>query len=746
MSRKRKIISKKPSADRDRKTIKQKIIPARDPRPSSAKISAPRLWAFRIIAATIIPVVFLVLIEGSLRIIGFGNPSTPVVKTRIKGETFFRDNTRYGWMFFPWQIARELEPFTFPTEKKPHTYRIFILGASAAQGVPDPDFAFSRILQVMLEDRYPGVNFEIINTAMVAINSHVVYKTAKNLVRHNGDLFIVYLGNNEVVGPFGAGTVFNPLLDKIELIRAQIAFKSTRLGQLFTSLAERVSGQKNAPSVWTGMEMFLDKQVRADEPVLGTVYKHYKRNLEDICQTALNSNVDVILSTVGSNLRGNPPFASLHNPDMNESEKSKWDVIYNEGVKLEENNEYKKAIEKYLAAEQIDNDYADLQFRLARCYNHTEQFEESKARYITARNLDTLRFRADTIINEIVRTVANEDKFKGKGVYLAETSEALQSKSPHAITGDEFFHEHVHLNFSGNYVVAREILDQIEQVLPAGIKNRKAEGKGVLPEQACKDMLMFTIWTEKKTALHVLNSYIKKPPFTNQIYHDEKVKNLSTKIQTLEPQLTEDKLNEIAAQYKSALRKRDDWRVRWRYAELLADHLNNNEAASFHYRQVRDSLPHYSQAWAKLGMALGKQGDLESAVEFNTKAIMLDPSNVYYHFNLGFAYNMKQDFDKALEHYAVAIHFQPEFADAYINSGAILFQQGKPDEAIEVYKKGQERVPDNADLHYNLGFIYNKNGLIDEAINEYRKAIKIDPKATKYRNSLNAALKIKSQK
>jgi len=34
---------------------------------------------------------------------------------------------------------------------------------------------------------------------------------AKDCAHHQADLFILYLGNNEVVGPYGAGTVFTPL-------------------------------------------------------------------------------------------------------------------------------------------------------------------------------------------------------------------------------------------------------------------------------------------------------------------------------------------------------------------------------------------------------------------------------------------------------------------------------------------------------------------------------------------------------
>jgi hypothetical protein len=57
----------------------------------------------------------------------------------------------------------------------------------------------------------------VVNAAVTAINSHVVRPIVHDLTRREADLFIVYTGNNEVVGPFGAGTVFSPLSSNREV-------------------------------------------------------------------------------------------------------------------------------------------------------------------------------------------------------------------------------------------------------------------------------------------------------------------------------------------------------------------------------------------------------------------------------------------------------------------------------------------------------------------------------------------------
>lgn len=57
----------------------------------------------------------------------------------------------------------------------------------------------------MLRDQYPGVDFDVINAAITAINSHVVLPIARGCSRLESDLFVIYLGNNEVFGVIKVG-------------------------------------------------------------------------------------------------------------------------------------------------------------------------------------------------------------------------------------------------------------------------------------------------------------------------------------------------------------------------------------------------------------------------------------------------------------------------------------------------------------------------------------------------------------
>jgi hypothetical protein len=149
-----------------------------------------------------------------------------------------------------------------------------VLGESAAMGDPDSAYGFSRYLEVMLRERFPATKFEVVNTGSVAINSHVVLRITEGLADQKPDLFIIYSGNNEVVGPYGPGTMLTSVGMSMPVVRANTFFRSTRIGQLVTKL-----GTKKRE--WHGMEMFLDQQVPADSPLMRQAYANYEVNLRD---------------------------------------------------------------------------------------------------------------------------------------------------------------------------------------------------------------------------------------------------------------------------------------------------------------------------------------------------------------------------------------------------------------------------------------------------------------------------------
>src|SRR6185436_13759973 len=120
-------------------------------------------------------------------------------------------------------------------------------------------FGFPRILEVLLRSALPGRKVEVVNAAVTAINSHAVRGIAGDCAGMQADWWILYMGNNEVVGPYGAGTVFGDQTPPLWMIRASLTVKATRVGQWLDSLGWKLA--RGRPKTWEGMEMFLHQQV-----------------------------------------------------------------------------------------------------------------------------------------------------------------------------------------------------------------------------------------------------------------------------------------------------------------------------------------------------------------------------------------------------------------------------------------------------------------------------------------------------
>jgi len=158
--------------------------------------SSARRLGFRLAAAIVVPLFLLVAAELALRLAGYGHPTSFFVPLRIAGQDMLVENEQFGLQFFPPAIARSPSPVVMTAKKAPGTIRLFVLGESAALGDPKAAYGFSRYLKVLLEERFPGAHFEVVNVAMTAINSHIILPIARECARHDGDLWLIYAGNN----------------------------------------------------------------------------------------------------------------------------------------------------------------------------------------------------------------------------------------------------------------------------------------------------------------------------------------------------------------------------------------------------------------------------------------------------------------------------------------------------------------------------------------------------------------------
>ena len=680
-----------------------------------------RKWGFRV-AALLAPLLLLVLLEVGLRLFGYGYPTGFFLKSHAQGRDVWVENQKVTWRYFSPALARSPQPTAIAAIKPPGACRIFVLGESAAMGDPEPAFGFGRILQVLLGARHPSKHFEVVNVAMTAINSHVIREIARDCGPRQGDLWILYLGNNEVVGPFGAGTVFGNQAPNLGFIRAGIALKALRVGQLVDVFWRGRSSR--GPAEWAGMEMFLKQQIREDDPRLTKVYHHFEKNLEDILQMASASGSKVLLSTVVSNLKDCPPFGSLHGPEFREGQDHKWDELYQAGIMAEKAARYEDALAHYQKAAQLDNRFAELVFRQGRCQWAVGKYREARRSFEGARDLDTLRFRADTRINQLIRKVA--ESRSSSGLKLVDTAEIFAQNSPHGVVGEEFLFEHVHLNFSGNYLLARTLEEEIEAAWPVLLEASPTNTLPLLSMEECARRLAFTDW-DRYQMLDEMFKRLGEPPFAQQLDHAVRDDRLNQARAALQPSLSSTGLLHSIEIYDQALALAPaDWVLHENFAKLLQSS-GDPPGAEKQWRKVIELMPGYEQAYYSLGNVLDGQGKSGEALQYFQQALRRRPESLEAHNGLGLALANQGRTGEAIREYEAALRRKPAFSEARINLGQTLAEQGRVDEALAQYEIALRFNSNDVAAHINLGKLLASQNQMAAATGHYQTALRLKP-------------------
>jgi tetratricopeptide (TPR) repeat protein len=383
-------------------------------------------------------------------------------------------------------------------------------------------------------------------------------------------------------------------------------------------------------------------------------------------------------------------------------------------------------MDSYLAAAEIDDTYAELPFRVGRCRWNLEQYDKAKESYTLAMELDTLRFRADSSINRIICEVS--ENRESQGVYLVDAAEEFARQSPHNCPGFELFLEHVHLNFSGNYLLAKTVFDQVEQVLPGKIRAQKAADTAFPSEDVCARQLAFTVYDYLRVTRRNLEIISKKQPFINQAYHDETTDFWRQKTERIESGIGPGAFAGALEQYEQAIKADGtDRYLRLNYSKLLLKDRKYLSAAAEQYRLIIEKTPYDHYTLVTLAILETQLGNMDSALEHAVRATRYMPTDSIANYLVGMLYLEKGLYRKAQEYTAEAIRLNPKFVLSYASLARILVQQGKIEQAEKVYRKGIEAVPDDASLHLNLGLLLRGKGQFKEADKELQKAIELDP-------------------
>ncbi len=690
-------------------------------KPVTVQVSRGRLWLMRLCAVVLIPTLLLGALELVLRVAGYGYPTSFFVHSRIEGRDFYVTNEKFGFRFLPpAQIRRPLR-LRLPAEKPANAYRIFLFGESAALGDPDPTFGVARYLEVLLNDRYPGTRFEVIPAAMTAINSHALLPVARECARLEGDLWIVYMGNNEVVGPFGPSTVFGPRTLGIHSIRLVLAIETTRVGQLLEAVVGKIHDSPARQS-WGGMQMFVEHKLRFDDPARVRAGENFENNLEATLKAGSGAGVPIILSTVACNLKDCSPFASSSPAGVSAAQLTDWVAECRAGMARETAGAYPEALQYYLKSAAIDPRVADLQFRIGRCFMALTNWAEARSHFELARDYDLLAFRADARINEIIEKAGM--RHAGQGVHLLAAAEQLARGSRIEIPGRELFYEHVHLNFEGNYLLARAFAEKAASLFPASFAtNAKSSWASA---EACDRRLAVTAW-DRFRLWEVNLARLNQPPFTAQPDHAVQVGFYHARLKDLKSQMDSETPGRARAQYVDALRLApDDYLLHGNFAQFLEAHGDLPLALS-ETQRVSDLLPHEPVPFYQMGRLLLRQGNIGAAEQQFRKALKLRGDFWLALNELGLLRALEGKFTEATSLFSRALRAQPRYPDTLINLGFAAQLQGEPESARRHYREAAQVEPGGGAEYLNRAVESVQQHKAEQAVGSFRQAIQLKP-------------------
>jgi tetratricopeptide (TPR) repeat protein len=682
-----------------------------------------------------LPLLTLALLEVVLRLVGFGHPTSFFLREQMNGKDVLVDNPWFGLSFFPPALARSPGPVCIQANKPPGTYRIFLLGESAALGDPRPAYGVGRFLETMLRGRYPGTDFEVVCVAMTAINSHAILPMARECARFQGDLWIVYMGNNEFVGPFGANTVFGAQAPPTLLVRGYLALQQMRIGQGLVKLARGLRTGKETPASWSGLKMFVDQQLAPTDRRKARVYDSFQRNLKDILALARRARVPVILSSVACNLKDCFPFGSLHDPALQEIELAKWRKLYELGVTNEAQGNFAEALTNYMKAAELSPNYAELQYRLGQYFLANTNSKAAQLSLVRARDLDTLPFRADSKLNQCITQTA--ERYASDGVDYVDAERVLGPLSPDTIPGEESFYEHVHLNPDGNYQLARTFAEYVAKRLPANI-TRQRRPNWAVPE-VCAKSLGLTDWN-RAAILEEMLRRLSEAPFSGQFDSDARLRRFASQLAQIKARMLPGAVATARSVYETALtnRPQDHW-LHHNYAEFLTG-MGNFEEATIQMRAVCDLLPYHHAGYFQLGRLLARQKKYDEARSYLESALRLRADGFDVNIELGQILAAQGKLEEALDQYVQAQDAHPGEPRVHLLEADILAKQHKRPESIQHLRQATALQSSYWEAHELLGIQLALDGQYLEAQAEFEEVVRLRPTHAEGHLNLGIAL------
>jgi tetratricopeptide (TPR) repeat protein len=368
-----------------------------------------------ILLTVLFSLALLVVLEFILRIFIPGHPPPMIRKLgEIDGKSFMLFDRVGPASFFGPQANRmspaEIVGFYMP--KPTNTLRIITVGESAMKGFPQPDaFNAASILREMLRDEFPGKTIEVLNFGATAVASFPVLKIAEAAVQCDPDILIAMVGHNEYFGAYGV-VATRHLGSQAWLFNLDYRVRHTAIAQAI----EKIISSSSKPQHKQLMEMMAGMDfIAPDSPLREKAFNNLDRHIEGIRKVCASENIPLILCV----------------PPGNESDFAP-------------------------VGKDKDTQGARYFFQRGKKEQSEGSFDEATADFRSARDLDTMPWRASSRMQNLIRSLETNQSIR-----ICDVDQAFREYGSTNGIGWNLMDDHVHPNINGQLIMAGAMLDSV---------------------------------------------------------------------------------------------------------------------------------------------------------------------------------------------------------------------------------------------------------------------------------------------
>jgi hypothetical protein len=319
------------------------------------------------------------------------------------------------------------DPQTFSAKKPAGTYRILLLGSSAAKAwCCNPYFTLAKCLKAQIEDAHPGRKIEVIDCALARRNSFDIAAIAEQSKAVEPDLLIVYEGNNEMMS--------------YSLVHGK--YERTNPSLYYRSLVRVLTGR--------------DPGARAS--IREIVERACADNAERIIRATREAGAKLIFVAPPANLEFEPSMQLAS--DLGPKEIASWIDEMRRAEEMEARDP-KAALPMFERLAQR-GDSAGLQYRIASCLKKSAgDAAEIKKHLERALELDQSYSTRSSprATNELIDALAGV--CSERGVPLIDGSRLFAHQAPHGIPGYGLFIDYCHPSIDGHRLLSTAIATKI---------------------------------------------------------------------------------------------------------------------------------------------------------------------------------------------------------------------------------------------------------------------------------------------